>query len=320
MDAKRQDTEMKTELDVEQLVSQSVKYAHDLAEIYSAEKAKRKELEALNKDLQREVRSRKMAEEELLMAQERLEERVRQRTKQLTQMNESLTREIRERKAAQLKVLEQLHEKEALLSEIHHRVKNNLQIISSLLMLQELRTEDENTLEILGDCQNRIRSMALIHERLYNTQNPGGIEFHSYLEELAAELLRAQATDCSIKLIPDLDPITVGVKIAFPCGLVVNELLSNCVKHAFRENENNEIRLSLKRNTGGAIELIVADNGVGMQEVEGVKEPSTLGLKLVRNLAEKQLKGKLLVDGSNGLKVTLTFRAAQERREDNGQG
>jgi two-component sensor histidine kinase len=239
-------------------------------------------------------------------------------------MNQSLSKEIQERKGAQQKVLEQLQEKDALLSEIHHRVKNNLQIISSLLMLQELRTEDQTTLEILGDCQNRIRSMALIHERLYYARDLSRIDFHSYLEELAVELLRAQATDSRIRLVSDLDEVVVGVKTAFPCGLIVNELVSNCVKHAFNSSMDGEIRLSLKHDPDEGFELKVSDNGKGLPEDNDFSETPTLGLKLVRNLAEKQLKGKLSIGGDKGAEIRLTFpdqgMEANDGGRENGQG
>lgn len=293
----------------DQLLQQSVNYAKDLAKIYSQEKEKRRELERLNQELKKEISFRQKAEHELILARDKLEERVIQRTIELSKVNQSLVNEIAERKNAEQRALEQLEQKDALLSEIHHRVKNNLQIISSLLTLQEMRTENQKALNILTDCQNRIRSMALIHERLYQAKDLNRIEFSAYLEDLAVELLRSQSTNSCIKLISDLDSVQVGVKTAFPCGLILNELVSNSIKHAFEEGCEGSIRLSLKKNNDQCFELKVSDSGKGINEGAIPGESKTLGLKLVKNLVERQLKGELNICGNNGTEITITFQA-----------
>ncbi len=292
----------------DQLLQQSVKYAKDLAEIYSQEKEKRRELEKLNTELKKEICSRQKAEHELILAREKLEERVMQRTSELSEMNRSLVTEIAERKKAEQIALEQLDQKDALLSEIHHRVKNNLQIISSLLTLQEMRVQEKPVLMILNDCQNRIRSMALIHERLYQAKDLNRIEFSDYLEDLAVELLRSQCTNSRINLISDLDSVQVGVKTAFPCGLITNELVSNSIKHAFDEDCEGLVKLSLKKDNESGFILRISDNGKGIDESLAPDKSKTLGLKLVKNLVERQLKGQLNICGKNGTEITISFQ------------
>jgi len=163
------------------LLEQSLRYAEDIARIYVEERARRRALERANERLIREMAARRRAEKELRLAREELERRVQQRTKELSAANERLRREVAQRKGAEEQLRTALKEKEVLLSEVHHRVKNNLQIIYSLLDLQCSRVRDATVLGALRDSQSRIRSMALIHEQLYRSRNVSTIDFSEYL-------------------------------------------------------------------------------------------------------------------------------------------
>ncbi len=198
-----------------------------------------------------------------------------------------------------------LKEKEILLKEIHHRVKNNMQVISSLLSLQSKTISDSQTQEIFDESRNRIRSMALIHEKLYQSKDLFNIDFHSYVTDLVNNLmisygLRGKHIDTRI----DIENISFDINSAISLGLVINELASNAYKHAFKGRNSGEILVSIHRHNGG-YELIVKDDGVGLPEGEYRKSDS-LGLQLVETLIE-QLDGTLEMHSENGTTIRVTF-------------
>jgi two-component sensor histidine kinase len=226
--------------------------------------------------------------------------------------------QIAERQRAEARTLDSLHEKEVLLREIHHRVKNNLQVIYSLLSLQSQYAADSATLEVLRDSQNRIRSMALIHEKLYQSVNLADIDFGEYLRTLAAHLHRSYATsDRTVHLVVSTAPIRLPLDVALPCALIASELISNALKHAFVGRPEGVLRIAIQPDESGVVRLEVADDGVGMPadaaaavpvEDLAVLSPSTLGMQLVRGLV-RQLDGALTMTNGCGTSFVISFRA-----------
>lgn len=214
---------------------------------------------------------------------------------------------ITERKRADEHIRVSLREKEVLLKEIHHRVKNNLQVISSLIYLQSKNVKDVATVEMLEDSRNRIRSMSLIHERLYQSQDLARVEFGEYVRNLANYLLRSYGSSANgIRLTTNVDDVFLGVDTAIPCGLIVNELVSNSLKHAFPDGRQGEIRIELRGDDGDKLTLIVNDDGVGFPQDVDYRKTKSLGLQLVNTLVT-QLEGTIELDRSGGTVFKITF-------------
>lgn len=214
--------------------------------------------------------------------------------------------DITERKTKELKIEAALIEKNILLGEIHHRVKNNLQIIHSLLDLQSTRVEDEKTLDILRDSQNRIRSMAIIHQTLYQANDFVNVNFATVLETLVpiiAETYSLNRDSTTFSL--NVSQVFIPINLAIPCGLIVNELISNALKHAFVGKESGTISVALSQQDQNII-LSVSDDGVGVADELDVANHSTLGLQLVYLLVE-QLHAKLNIHRRNPTCFTLEF-------------
>jgi len=215
-----------------------------------------------------------------------------------------------ERKRAEEKIKASLEEKEVLLREIHHRVKNNLQIISSLLSLQSRFIKDREDAEMLKESQDRIMSMALIHEKLYLSENLAYINCSEYITDLVHSLYLSYSTARGITVTTDVEDVRLPIDVAIPCGLIINELVSNCLKHAFPRMRKGEVRVSL-RSINGSIELIVADNGVGIPEDFDFKDTESLGLHLVTILVEGQLRGEITLSRKEGTEFCITFSETQ---------
>jgi len=199
-----------------------------------------------------------------------------------------------------------LEEKEVLLKEIHHRVKNNMQIISSLLSLQSRYVKDEDDGEIFKECQNRVRSMAMIHENLYRSPNLAEINLQEYLQSLITGLFSSYGANPQLIITQmDLEKVSVDIDKFISCGLIINELISNSLKYAFPSNEG-EITLSLRRLDGNELEMVVADDGVGFPENLDFRRTESLGLQLVNNLV-KQLDGEIELENTRGTKFTIKF-------------
>jgi PAS domain S-box-containing protein len=214
-----------------------------------------------------------------------------------------------ERKRAAEQIEASLQEKELLLKEIHHRVKNNLQIISSLLNLQAGTVHDSDTLEILRESQNRVRAMGFIHEKLYQSENLANIDFASYIENLANYLFTTyNAGRQGTSLAFEVDKIHLGVDAAVPCGLIINELVSNALKHAYPQGAGGEIRIELKRLENTLIRLTVSDQGAGFPEGVDFRETPSLGLQLVCSLVD-QLDGLITLSREAGTRFEITFSA-----------
>ncbi|HEX9868369.1 MAG TPA: histidine kinase dimerization/phosphoacceptor domain -containing protein [Candidatus Tectomicrobia bacterium] len=199
-----------------------------------------------------------------------------------------------------------LHEKEVLLKEIHHRVKNNLQIIASLLFLQSEQLKDPDDLVLFEDTQNRVKSMALIHESLYRTGDLAHINFAHYIDSLCADLLESYADGTShIRLHTDLDELPFDVDTAVPCGLILNELLTNALKYAFPDGRHGDIHIAL-RAEGGHVTLSVRDTGVGFPADVDFRHTESLGLQVVSMLTE-QLGGTITLACQAGTTFAVTF-------------
>lgn len=217
------------------------------------------------------------------------------------------SRNINDRKHAEEQIKTSLEEKEVLLKEIHHRVKNNMQIISSLLSLQSRYIKDENYLAIFKESQNRVRSMAMIHEGLYRTQNLARINFEKYIENLISALFSSYGIDQDIiKQKMDLNEVLLDIDTAIPCGLILNELVTNSLKHAFPNGKKGEISVLLSQEGENKLKMIVGDTGTGFPENIDFKNTESLGLQLVNTLVD-QLKGSIELKRDNGTKFTLTL-------------
>jgi len=218
--------------------------------------------------------------------------------------------DITERQQAETQIKTSLKEKEVLLKEIHHRVKNNLQIVSSLLKLQSKYIKDEVIMALFNESHNRIRSMALIHEKLYQSQNLVQINVYEYIPELVNNLFRSYniyTSRISLKL--EIDDIYLDIDTAIPCGLIINELISNCLKYAFQVSLNGEIAIKYQLLNNNYVLIEVTDNGIGLPENFSIENSASLGLKLVSNLTD-QINGKLEVNSevNQGTTFKIIFK------------
>lgn len=219
----------------------------------------------------------------------------------------AIVRDITERREFEETIKASLTEKEVLLKEIHHRVKNNLQITSSLLRLQSDYIKDEHVKNLFAEGQNRILSMALIHEKLYQSSDLSKIKLLDYIEGLSQLLFRSYGVDADkIKLHITGDPAFLTVDTAIPCGLMINELLSNCLKHAFLGREGGEIQINVKEDVNKVVSLTIIDNGIGFPAGFDFEKNTSLGLQLVRSLA-KQLNGEIEIKTAGGVEFKISF-------------
>ena len=205
------------------------------------------------------------------------------------------------------KIKASLKEKEVLLNEVHHRVKNNLQIISSLLNLQSQQLRDQHDIELFKDTRNRVFTMALIHEKLYKSKNLSQIDFGIYIRDLVSQLVYSyEVNRAKVKFTVKIDNIFLGVDMAIPCAQIVNELVSNSLKYAFPDNQKGELIIKFNKDKKGKYILIISDNGIGLPKDLDVRETESLGLKIVNSLTE-QIKGKIQLNRVNGTAFTITF-------------
>lgn len=243
--------------------------------------------------LRRNISERKQAQEILQGANDELERRVTERTAELSRANQSLTA--------------LLAEKDVLLKEIHHRVKNNLQTISSLLNLQSANIKDPDALRLFMETRYRVRSMSLIHEKLYQSHDLSRIDFADYLRTLTSGLAGSFAGPSSaVRISVDVEEIMLGVDSAVPCGLIVNELVTNCFKYAFTGGRAGEIKIRMARTAEARLQLSVADDGVGFPKGLDFRETESLGMQLITTLTE-QLDGSIQLTNGTGTKFEITF-------------
>jgi two-component sensor histidine kinase len=219
-----------------------------------------------------------------------------------------ILRDITQRKIADESIRASLREKEVLLKEIHHRVKNNLQVVSSLLGLQSRIIEDDALRKMFQESQNRVHSMALIHESLYQSVNLSEIDFPAYIDQLADYLFRSYGVDSSrVQLAASIDELRLTMDTAVPCGLIINELVSNALKYAFPGGRSGKIRIEMREDGTHFIRLAVIDDGVGFPDGIGQASSKSLGLRLVRTLAD-QLGAAVEMASDEGARITLTFQ------------
>ncbi|MGB3513444.1 MAG: histidine kinase dimerization/phosphoacceptor domain -containing protein, partial [Microcoleaceae cyanobacterium] len=220
----------------------------------------------------------------------------------------SVVDDISDRKQAEAKIKTSLREKEFLLKEIHHRVKNNLYVISNLLELQSSTIKDEAMVNLFSDCQNRIQAMALIHHQLYQAENLSAINFADYLLNLLDNLFFSHQSlqkdiNCDTS---NIESLYIHIETAIPCGLLVNELVTNSFKYAFSNQETGEIKIQLYHDRNHQVHLVVSDNGIGLPADLDWQNCPSLGLTLVKILAE-QLEATIELDNTHGATFHLSF-------------
>ncbi len=219
----------------------------------------------------------------------------------------SIRFDITHRKFAEEQIKKSLTEKEVLIKEIHHRVKNNLQIISSLLKLQSRYITDDKSLQLLRESQNRVKAMALIHEKLYQSHDLSHINLPEYIHTITTNLLYSYQGDINaVKINMKIADIELSLDMAIPCGLLINELVSNSLQHGFPTNQKGEIWIILQPLPNEKFLLIIKDNGVGIPEEINFPNSDSLGLRLISSLVN-QLDGSVMLEKNKGTSFTITF-------------
>ncbi len=250
--------------------------------------------------------------------QKKMEQLMDEMRKSMEQLDRNAARELDEEEkrhgAEKERLLQALakaetlvREKETLFTEIHHRVKNNMQAVSCLINLQSSRIGDPEIAGMLRGCSERICSMSKVHEKLSTSDNPAHIDFHEYIEELAAELLHSSGKKGQVSIRTDVDRIFLGIREAVPCGLMITEIVGNAMKYAFPEGREGVITISLKRSRRGVNTLTVRDNGIGLPVGVNFETATTLGMELVSELT-KQIKGSVSVVSDGGTAYTIRFK------------
>jgi two-component sensor histidine kinase len=268
------------------------------------------QLEVTNLALRNEITQRQLAEEALQRANHELEFRVQERTAELALSNKSLQLEITNHKLTETQLKELLCEKELLLQEIHHRVKNNLQIISSLLDLQSQYVENKATEQMFLESQKRIKSMALVHEQLYQSKNFTKINFAEYLKNLTGYLFDSYGINTNkINLKLDIEDVPLDINTVITCGLIISELVSNSLKYAFAKKTGGTISIAFSSDFDKKNTLIVKDDGTGIPKNFDFNSVKSLGLQLVSLLAN-QLEATLELNCNVGTEVCLKFSEA----------
>ena len=261
-----------------------------------------------------EINERKNTEKDLQKMKDNLEVLVEKRTNKLTETNLQLQHEITERKRIEEKIKKSLLEKEILLKEVHHRVKNNMQIISSLLNLQASNIQDEVLLQIFKSSQSRIMSMALVHEKLYLSKNFAEINMNDYIKSLLRYLIM-QHNAKNIRYKIETNNILLDANTAIPLGLLCNEIISNSMKHAFPNQEYGFINILLQQIDSSYL-LTISDDGVGFSHQDFSNQTTNLGIELIESLV-KQIAGKLDIQSDNGAIYMIRFKIYHDNELDN---
>jgi two-component sensor histidine kinase/CheY-like chemotaxis protein len=268
--------------------------------------------------LERAIRyaiERKHTEEALRRMRDELEVRVQERTAELAKANQILQAEIQERKWAGEQLRASLNEKEILLREIHHRVKNNLQVVSSLMKLQSRHIADPQALAMFKETQSRVKSMAIIHEKLYRTGDLARIDFAAYMRSLTDYLFHAYAVNSgNVAVAMNVEEVSLPIDAVMPCALLLHELVSNSLKHAFPGGKG-KIFIEFHKIGGGKFVLQAGDNGIGFGGEPDLHHPTTLGLQLINALVE-QLDASIEFENKQGVCFRITFPTPKYRDRD----
>ncbi len=223
--------------------------------------------------------------------------------------------DITERKLAEEQIKASLKEKEILLREVHHRVKNNLQVISSLLDMRAMRTDNQQVIDFFEDTRSKIHTMALIHTQLYRSERLDQINMGTHIQELVNYLSQIYAKkDVVITPIIEHSGVYLSITQAIPCALVLNELVSNAFKHAFKGRQKGTIEVSLKKKDHDKVFLMVKDNGTGIPEEIDISKTNSLGLKLMRNTVQRQLMGSIHIEQDVGTIIIVEFKILEQER------
>jgi two-component sensor histidine kinase len=227
----------------------------------------------------------------------------------------STIHDLTRRKKAEDEIKASLAEKDVLMREIHHRVKNNMQIVSSLLNLQTSYVEEEEAVNVLKESQNRVKSMAMIHEKLYQSHDLNHLNISNYIISLVTDLFSSYAIpQGQIKPIMDVEDANLNMETAVPCGLIISELISNSLKYAFPNGKKGEIHVTLKTKEN-RFHLTISDNGVGLPDDLDFQNTESLGLQLVNSLTN-QLDGKIEVNRKHGTEFKITFKEAKYKERN----
>ncbi|MDA3940861.1 MAG: PAS domain S-box protein [Spirochaetia bacterium] len=227
-------------------------------------------------------------------------------------VKEDITKQKRTEDAlnkSEKKLKSSLEEKNALLRELYHRTKNNMQVISAMLNLSASKLDDNEVTEVFTDLDNRIQSMSLVHEKLYQSQNLSNINLKEYITDLCSSLLASyHKSDCNVSFNFDLADISVLIDAAVPIGQIITELISNSFKHAFPGRDKGEISIKLTENGNSIVKIDISDNGIGANSSFSIDKLETIGLQTVFSLGENQLHGNIELDTSSGFRFSLEFR------------
>jgi PAS domain S-box-containing protein len=257
-----------------------------------------------------DITEAKKYEEEMIKSHLQLETLVSERTSELTRINESLQREITERKMYEEKLTESLDEKELLLKEVHHRVKNNLQVISSLLSLQSGFINNPDAQEVFKESRNRVRSMALVHEKVYKTDNLYKINFREYLTDLVESLIGSYLHGTAVKTEIEIEDIYLNIDLSISLGLIITEITSNAIKYGLKGNSKAKLEIKLESD-GDLVTIIIKDNGPGYPDGFDSNNPESLGILLITTLTE-QIEGTIEMTNNSGAQSILKFNRTKK--------
>jgi two-component sensor histidine kinase len=253
------------------------------------------------------------AEEALHKAYHELEEKIRQRTDDLRRTIDILDSEVTERIAAEERLKQLIEDKDMLMKEIHHRVKNNMAVIQSLLSLQLRDVSDEKSKSYFKDAQNRVKSMSMIHERLSRSEELFKMDLSEFIKSLTYYLFQSYGLDPSkVQLVVNIPEITIDVETMMPCGLIINELVSNAFKYAFPDDRAGVVTIGLLMGKDNEITLSVKDDGAGIPDDLNIYETKSLGLQIVSALTN-QIQGDLELVKGNGTEIRITFKEKKFR-------
>ncbi len=217
--------------------------------------------------------------------------------------------DITERRRAEEQIKRALKEKEVLLRELYHRTKNNMHVICSMLALRAAHVKDEYALSVLKEIEDRIQSMALVHQKLYQSQNLSSIDLKEYIGDLVALLMESYKSQTDrVSLVLDLENVPVLIDIAIPCGLILNELISNALRHAFPEDKKGAVKVRLRKREDNTILLQVSDDGIGVPPGFDFRQRQSLGLQTIFALAEYQLQGEVTFESGEGVSCQIQFQ------------